>query len=120
MYLVVNLVYKLITYVNHYISIALNRQSDDWDTMPLKPLPKWLFIRYSKLWRKNKSQEFDFSEARSLLNEKDDRTLSVILSDLRKNGWLEAYLGSEDARKRKYRLIPPQDAVEKIAEINSK
>jgi hypothetical protein len=88
--------------------------------MPPKPLPKWLFIRYSKLWRKKKTQEFDFSEAQSLLNEKDDKTLSVILSDLRKNGWLEAYLGSEDARKRKYRLISPQEAIEKIAQINSR
>jgi hypothetical protein len=88
--------------------------------MSLKPLPKWLFIRYAKLWRRKKSQEFDFSEARNLLNEKDDRTLSVILSDLRKSGWLQASLGPGDARKRKYRLIPPQDAVEKIAETNLK
>jgi hypothetical protein len=87
--------------------------------MRSKPLPKWLFVRYSKLWREKKDQEFDFREAQALLNEKDDRTLSVILSDLRKSGWLEASLGEEDTRKRKYRLVAPQDAVEQLGEEKS-
>jgi len=79
-----------------------------------KPLPKWLFLRYAKLWKEKRNQNFDFDEAQRLLREKDDKTLSVILSDLRKHGWLEASLDPNDTRKRTYRLKPPQDVVENI------
>lgn len=80
-----------------------------------KPLPKWLFIRYAKLWKDKKNHEFDFVEARALLKEKDPKTLSVILSDLRRSGWLKTNLDPQDARKRTYRLRPLQDIVEEIA-----
>jgi hypothetical protein len=80
-----------------------------------EPLPKWLFLRYAKLWKEKKNQNFDFDEARRLLKEKDDKTVSVILSDLRKHGWLETFLNPEDARKRTYRLKSPHDIVEEIA-----
>jgi hypothetical protein len=79
-----------------------------------EPLPKWLFLRYAKLWKEKKNQNFDFDEARRLLKEKDDKTVSVILSDLRKHGWLETFLDPEDVRKRTYRLKPPQDVIEEI------
>jgi hypothetical protein len=79
------------------------------------PLPKWLFVRYAKLWTKKKNQEFTFDEARRLLREKNDKTLSVILSELRKHGWLETLLDAKDARKRNYHLRPPKDIVEEIA-----
>lgn len=84
-----------------------------------KPLPKWLFRRYARLWKGKKSDEFDYDEARRLLKEKDDKTLSVILSELRKHGWLEAALNPSDARKRTYRLRPPQDVVDEIARVNA-
>ena len=87
--------------------------------MAAKPLPKWLFIRYSTLWHKKKSEEFDFNEAQTLLKEKDARVLSVVLSDLRKYGWLVSSLAFQDSRKRKYRLTPPQEAVEQIGLENS-
>ncbi|MEM3700188.1 MAG: hypothetical protein QXL57_04915 [Candidatus Bathyarchaeia archaeon] len=79
------------------------------------PLPKWLFLRYAKLWKEKKNQNFDFDEARRLLKEKDDKTVSVILSDLRKHGWLKTFLDPNDARKRTYQLKSPQDIVEEIA-----
>lgn len=80
-----------------------------------KPLPKWLTRRYALLWKEKKTNQFEFDEARELLKEKDDKTLSVILSELRKYGWLETALHPGDARKRTYRLRPPQDVLEEIA-----
>jgi hypothetical protein len=80
-----------------------------------KPLPKWLFIRYAKLWAKKKNQEFTFDEAKRLLMEKNDKTLGVILSELRRHGWLETILNAQNARKRNYHLRPPQEVVEEIA-----
>ena len=80
-----------------------------------KPLPKWLFLRYAKIWKKKKHTEFKYDEIRDLLNERDDRTLSVILSDLRRYGWLEVKLDLEDTRKRNYRLKNPTEIVEEIA-----
>lgn len=88
--------------------------------MAAKPLPKWLFVRYSKLWHQKKGEEFDFNEAQILLKEKDARVLSVVLSDLRKYGWLVSSLAFQDSRKRKYCLTSPQDAVEQIGLENSK
>jgi lipopolysaccharide biosynthesis protein len=80
-----------------------------------KPLPKWLFIRYAMLWSQKGNVEFDYDEARRLLKERDDRTLSVVLSDLRKYGWLETTLNQNDARKRVYRLKHPQVAAVEVA-----
>jgi hypothetical protein len=81
----------------------------------VKPLPKWLFLRYARIWKEKNSAEFGYDEIRALLRERDDRTLSVILSDLRRNGWLEVTLDPLDARKRTYRLRNPEEMVEEIA-----
>lgn len=80
-----------------------------------EPIPKWLFLRYVKIWAEKKNDRFDYDEVRRLLNEKDDRTLSVILSDLRKSGWLEIALDPNNARKRTYKLKHIQDIIEEIA-----
>jgi hypothetical protein len=81
-----------------------------------QPLPKWLFIRYSKIWKEKNSTEFKYDEIRDLLREKDDRSLSVVLSELRKYGWLEATLDQSDSRKRVYKLRNPKDIVNEIAD----
>jgi len=79
-------------------------------------LPKWLTHRYALLWKAKTDGEFDYEEAREILKEKDDKTLSVILSELRKHGWLKVRLHPENARKRIYHLEPPHEVLEKIAE----
>ena len=79
-------------------------------------LPKWLTHRYALLWKAKTDVEFEYEEAREILKEKDDKTLSVILSELRKYGWLKARLHPENARKRIYQLKPPHEVLEKIAE----
>jgi len=79
-----------------------------------KPLPKWLMRRYSLLWVKFKSKEFSHEQATKALSD-DERIVSVILSVLKKAGWLERRLDPEDARKRLYKLKSPEEVVKEIA-----
>ena len=68
---------------------------------------------YSKLWTKYSGKEFTHSEATKTLKEK--KMVSVILSEMRKNGWLALRLDPQDSRKRLYKLISPNNALESIA-----
>ena len=79
-------------------------------------MPKWLTKRYAILWMKMKDRKFEFEEAKQILNEDSDKRLSVILSDFRKNGWLEVELHPESSRKRLYKLKSPTEAIQEIAE----
>jgi type I restriction enzyme M protein len=81
-----------------------------------KSLPKWLENRYAVLWRKFRKDPFTFEQAEKILGEKDPKTLSVVLSDLRKFGWLTAKLDPYTSRKRLYTLKPPEVALDEIAE----
>jgi hypothetical protein len=83
--------------------------------MGTKTLPKWLANRYSVLWKECKDRKFAFEEAVKILRERDKKTLSVVLSDLRKYGWLMVELDPNTSRKRLYQLKAPQVAVEEIA-----
>ncbi len=76
-----------------------------------KLLPKWLLKRYLILWdilSKNKATEkFGFDDAASILKgvwDDDRRTVALVLSELRKAGWLEVTLDPSDNRKRIYKL----------------
>jgi type I restriction enzyme M protein len=80
-----------------------------------KPLAKWLMTRYSGLWWRFHNAYFDYEEALETLRERDPKTLSVILSDLRKSGWLTVELDPETSRKRRYHLKPPEVAIDEIA-----
>ncbi len=83
-------------------------------------LPKWLANRYSLLWTQYQDRKFSFEEARKTIGEADDKTLSVVLSSLKKYGWLEVELDPETSRKRLYWLKSPQKAIEEIAVEYSK
>ncbi|MEM4245488.1 MAG: hypothetical protein QXR60_04780 [Candidatus Nanoarchaeia archaeon] len=67
--------------------------------------------KYSILWRTFKKKDFAFEEARKILKEKNQALVSIILSELRKNGWLTIKLHPEDSRKRIYTLKNPEEAV---------
>lgn len=85
----------------------------------MQHIPEWLMIRYSKLWTKFKEKEFTREQAEKIL--KNDGALAVVLSDLRKAGWLEINLDKEDARKTIYKLKNPAEAIlEEIKELNKK
>ena len=58
-------------------------------------------FRYAKLWTSFDTKEFNFEEAEKILKI-DKQVLSVLLSDLKKNGWLEVSLNQSDSRKRIY------------------
>lgn len=80
----------------------------------VEPLPKWIMKAYSKLWTKFKNKEFNHDEASKTLD--DDKMISIILSDLKKAGWLDVRLHPEDSRKRIYKLISPEKAIKEISE----
>ena len=79
-----------------------------------KPLPKWLTERYSLLWKKFKEKEFDHDEAANVLKEKKERLVSVVLSDLKRHGWLTIKLHPKDSRKRIYKLKNPEEVINEI------
>ena len=70
--------------------------------------------RYSLLWIKFNDREFNYGQAiRTLPDNK--RMVSVILSEMRKAGWLEMRLDPNDARRRLYKLKSPEEVVKEIA-----
>lgn len=80
------------------------------------PMPKWLTKRYAKLWNEMEDKKFHFNDAKEKLNETDDKRLSVILSDIKKYGWLEVELDPKSSRKRLYKLKSPKQVMLEIAE----
>ena len=79
-----------------------------------EPLPRWIMKRYSTLWTKFKSKEFTHKQAVEALKEKDERVVSLCISDLKKYGWLEAKLHPQDSRIRIYKLKGPEEAVKEM------
>ena len=80
----------------------------------IRPLPSWLMKRYSVLWVKTKGK-FDYDTAKKILNDKDE-VLSVVLSNIRKLGWLEVKTNPRDSRKKIYHLKPPKKAIDEIVQ----
>ena len=77
------------------------------DLRDIESLPNWLEKRYSILWKAFKGKEFERSQAVDLLKERsgdDERSVTSILSELRRAGWLEMKIHQEDARKSIYTL----------------
>jgi len=77
-----------------------------------KPLARWVMQRYSLLWNIFGKKEFEYEEAVKVL--KRDRLTSLVLSELKKHGWLTIKLHPEDSRKRIYRLKSPEDATKEM------
>jgi len=78
-----------------------------------EPLPKWVMIRYSKIWNKFKDKSFSHEQAVKILKDKD-QVVSVFLSELKKAGWLEVTLDPKDSRLRLYKLKEPNIAVKEM------
>jgi hypothetical protein len=81
-----------------------------------KPLPKWVMMSYAKLWQSFKDKAFDHHQATGILKE----NTSVIISHLKRNGWIDITLNQQDSRKREYRLKSPENAVAEMANIDTK
>ncbi len=78
-----------------------------------QPIPAWIQIRYAILWKKFKDKEFTFEQAEKILK-KNQKGINVFFSDLRKAGWLEVSLNSDDTRKRVYNLKSPEQAYKEM------
>jgi type I restriction enzyme M protein len=83
--------------------------------MAKETAPAWLVKRYMKLWDKFKDKTFSFEEAKNALKE-DNKFLSVVLSEMKKEGWLSLELNPEDARKRLYKLKSLEEVMKRTAE----
>ena len=79
-------------------------------------IPKWLMKRYSLLWTAFKSRPFSYRKASKILKENDERRMNVIISSLRRHGWVRTEKDPKDTRRRIYYLKPPEKAVNEIAE----
>ena len=77
-----------------------------------KPLPKWIMKSYAKMWLKFSNREFDHPQAIGILGQQH---ASVIISNLKKNGWIDATLNPTDSRKRFYKLKSPESAIGEMA-----
>jgi type I restriction enzyme M protein len=70
-------------------------------------LEKWLETRRSALWKAFEEKQFSRSDAVAVLREKlrdDEKSVNVVLSELRRAGWLETQVDPTDARKKIYKL----------------
>ena len=77
-------------------------------------IANWLLQRYAMLFRKYRDNEFTFKEAKKTIKEEDKVYASMVLSELRKAGWIEIKINPDDARKRIYKLVMPETAIENI------
>ena len=79
------------------------------------PIPKWVMIRYSKLWKRFNEEPASYEDIEKVLKLDDKRIISVFLNELKKAGWINIKLDEKDMRKRQYSLKNPAFIVEEIA-----
>ena len=73
----------------------------------LRYLPKWIMRRAKVLWDSFKGRQFSFSEAENALESDDSRMVAVVLSELKRAGWVNARIDAENPRKKLYRFTHP-------------
>ena len=78
-------------------------------------LPKWVQIRYARLWDKFEEKPFSYADIEKILKLDDNRVISVFLNELKKEGWVSVELDKNDMRKRQYTLKNPQIAIKEMA-----
>jgi hypothetical protein len=83
-------------------------------TNSVHPLPKWIMIKYSKLWRKFNKLPFTSDDFKDF--DCGHKGHAMILAKLRQYGWLKSIIDKNDARKRTYSLLSPDEAIPKIRE----
>ena len=85
-------------------------------------LSKWLMKRYLVLWENLRDRNFTLDEAADLLARtkfSDSKKLvTLLLSELRKSGWVATNFDPKDARKRIYRLTPYEQIFELVVKEN--
>ena len=80
-------------------------------------VPQWLQFRYGQLWEKFSHNPFNREQATDTLKE-SKKTTNVILSILRKRGWISTAFDSNDFRKRVYKLYEPSFIFSHLREVD--
>jgi len=83
----------------------------------LRYLPKWIMRRANMLWGRFGSRKFTFAEAEKALDGDDSRMAAVVLSELKRSGWLDVTVDAENARKKLYRFTHPE-VMKEVAKID--
>jgi type I restriction enzyme M protein len=84
-------------------------------------LPAWLEKRYKFLRESYQDSPFRFEDAVRTLKEKirdSEEQINVVLSELRRKGWLEVEFDPEDARKRIYKLKSSEEIISETLSIS--
>jgi len=81
--------------------------------MKVSPIPKWIQKRYAKIYQKLDNKEFTHNDLKKVLRD-GDKTINVIISELRKANWIVTKFDEEDYRKRKYTLKEPNEIYKQI------
>lgn len=88
--------------------------------MPKQLLPKWLSSRYAVLLRVIGDEQFDFEKAYKVIHASfpndDMRIVRLLLSQLRKAGWITVEFDEEDNRMRVYKLNSIETIYNQIAD----
>ena len=69
------------------------------------------------LWNSVGSRPFTFAEAQKALTGDDSRMVAVILSELKRSGWLEVSVDLHNARKKLYQFTRPE-TMKEVAKID--
>ena len=77
-----------------------------------KHIPEWILRRYALLWRRLGEKEFTKETALKEIGK--DSAAAVVLSELRKSGWMKIKINEDDARKNIYQLKDPKKAIMEI------
>lgn len=79
-----------------------------------KAIPKWVQIRYAKIWNKHKDKEISYADIEKILKIDGKNTISVFLNELRNAGWIQIKLDEKDTRKRYYILKKPEIIIKQM------
>jgi hypothetical protein len=80
-----------------------------------KALPKWVMERYARLWGKFGNKPFSHELASQFLKEAEPTTLSLVIQELKKAGWVIVNSNPKDKRIRIYKLKEPNQAIKEMA-----
>jgi len=77
----------------------------------MKWVPSWVAKSYARLYAEKNTNWFDSKKAKSTLNIKDKKVLSIRLARLEEAGFLISKRDPVDRRKKYFRLIQPNDVI---------
>lgn len=91
-----------------YIAICLHKHM-------IVPIPKWVIIRYSALYREFKCRPFTREDAKKVLDNfeinSEEKMTNSFFSALNKSGWVEVSKDKENSRKKIFKLLNPNKII---------